>query len=57
MFTVPKGAKNIHAQINLANDPNDVLTGFLINPTGQNLGYSSNVTTDAKGNPVSTTVG
>ena len=54
-FTVPKGAKNIHAQINLANDPNDVLTGYLITPTGQNLGYSSNVTEDAKGNPVSTT--
>jgi Subtilase family len=53
-FTVPKGAKNIHAEIDLANDPNDVLTGYLIDPSGQNLGYSSNVTEDAGGNPEST---
>ena len=53
-FTVPRGAKNIHAEINLANDPNDVLTGYLIDPSGQNLGYSSNVTEDSSGNPEST---
>ncbi len=53
-FTVPKGARNIHGQINLGNDPGDVLTGYLISPTGQNLGYSSNVTADSRGNPVST---
>jgi hypothetical protein len=53
-FTVPKGALNIHAEINLANDPGDLLTGYLIDPTGQNLGYSSNVTEDGQGNPVST---
>jgi hypothetical protein len=54
-FTVPKGANNIHTEINLANDPNDLLTGYLIDPTGQNLGYSTNVTQDSMGNPVSTT--
>jgi hypothetical protein len=53
-FTVPKGAKNIHAEVDLANDPNDVLTGYLIDPSGQNLGYSSNVTEDSSGNPEST---
>jgi hypothetical protein len=45
-FTVPRGAQNIHAEIHLANDPNDLLTGYLIDPSGQNLGYSSNVTID-----------
>ncbi len=53
-FTVPKGAKNIHAEVNLANDPGDLLTGYLIDPSGQNLGYSSNVTEDVNGNPEST---
>jgi hypothetical protein len=53
-FTVPKGAKNIHAEVNLATDPNDILTGYLIDPTGQNLGYSSNVTEDGTGTPEST---
>src|SRR5215469_16780439 len=53
-FTVPAGAKNIHAEINLATDPGDVLTGYLIDPNGQNLGYSTNVTEDSLGNPVST---
>jgi hypothetical protein len=43
-FSVPRGAANIHADIQLANDPNDVLTGYLIDPSGQNLGYSTNVT-------------
>jgi hypothetical protein len=54
-FTVPNGAQNIHAEINLANDPGDLLTGYLIDPTGQNLGYSTNVTEDTGGNPESTT--
>jgi hypothetical protein len=53
-FNVPKGARNIHAEVNLATDPNDVLTGYLIDPSGQNLGYSSNVTEDSGGNPEST---
>ncbi len=53
-FTVPAGAQNIHAEINLANDPGDLLTGYLIDPSGQNLGYSTNVTLDGGGNPVST---
>jgi len=53
-FTVPAGAKNLHAEINLATDPGDILTGYLIDPNGQNLGYSTNVTEDSQGNAVST---
>jgi Subtilase family len=53
-FTVPKGANNIHTEISLANDPNDLLTAYLIDPTGQNLGYSTNVTENSKGTPIST---
>jgi hypothetical protein len=53
-FTVPNGAQNIHAEINLANDPGDLLTGYLIDPTGQNLGYSTNVTEDSSGTAEST---
>ncbi len=53
-FNVPKGAQNIHADIHLANDPNDLLTGYLIDPSGQNLGYSSNVTVDGSDTPEST---
>jgi hypothetical protein len=53
-FNVPQGAQNIHADIHLSNDPNDLLTGYLIDPSGQNLGYSTNVTTDPKGNVTST---
>jgi hypothetical protein len=54
VFNVPPGAQNIHADIHLANDPNDTLTGYLIDPSGQNLGYSTNVTTDGSGNITST---
>ena len=53
-FKVPSGAQNIHAEINLATDPGDLVTGYLIDPNGQNLGYSSNVTENSLGNPIST---
>ena len=43
-FRVPKGAKNIHADVKLANDPDDAVTAYLIDPSGQNLGYSTNIT-------------
>jgi hypothetical protein len=43
-FHVPKGAKNIHVDVKLATDPDDAVTAYLIDPTGQNLGYSTNVT-------------
>jgi hypothetical protein len=54
VFNVPKGTQNIHADIHLANDPGDILTGYLIDPSGQNLGYSSNVTVDGTNTPEST---
>jgi hypothetical protein len=54
VFNVPAGTRSLHAEVNLANDPNDLLTGFLIDPSGQNLGYSTNVTLDGSGNPEST---
>jgi hypothetical protein len=43
-FHVPKGARNIHVDVKLATDPHDAVTAYLIDPTGQNLGYSTNVT-------------
>jgi hypothetical protein len=54
VLNVPKGSKAIHATITLANDPADLVIAQLIAPDGQNLGYSSNVTYDAKGQPEST---
>jgi hypothetical protein len=53
-FTVPKGAASVHAEVNFGNDPNDLVTAYLIDPSGQNLGYSTNVTEDSSGNPEST---
>jgi hypothetical protein len=54
VFNVPAGTKSLHAEVTLANDPNDLLTGYLIDPNGQNLGYSTNVTTSSTGTPEST---
>jgi hypothetical protein len=54
VFNVPAGTRRLHAEVNLANDPNDLLTGFLIDPSGQNLGYSTNVTEDSSGTAEST---
>ncbi|HEY2509058.1 MAG TPA: S8 family serine peptidase [Streptosporangiaceae bacterium] len=53
-FTVPKGAASVHADVHFANDPGDVVTAYLIDPSGQNLGYSTNVTEDSSGNAEST---
>jgi len=47
VFSVPKGARNIHVDLKLATDPDDIVTAYLIDPTGQNLGYSTNVTLNA----------
>jgi len=49
VLNVPKGLKAIHATITLATDPNDLVIAQLIAPDGQNLGYSTNVTYNAKG--------
>ena len=54
VINVPPGTRNIHADITLANDPNDLLTAYLIDPSGQDLGYSTNVTVNSSGTPEST---
>jgi len=54
LFNVPPGTRDIHADITLANDPNDLLTAYLIDPSGQDLGYSTNVTVNSSGQPEST---
>jgi hypothetical protein len=54
VFNVPPGIRSIHAEVTLANDPNDLVTGYLIDPSGQNLGYSTNVTLTSTGTPEST---
>ena len=37
----------------LANDPNDAFIAELVDPNGQTVGYSSNITTDILGNAIS----
>ena len=54
VFNVPPGTQAIHADVTLANDPNDLLTAYLIDPSGQDLGYSTNVTVNSSGQPEST---
>jgi hypothetical protein len=54
VFGVRPGVSSLHAEVNLANDPNDLVTAYLIDPSGQTLGYSTNVTLDSSGNPEST---
>jgi hypothetical protein len=54
VFNVGSGVKNMRAEVNLANDPGDVLTAYLISPSGQNLGYSTNVTENSSGTAEST---
>jgi hypothetical protein len=53
-FNVPAGQKDLDASLTLANDPNDVLIGYLVDPNGQTVGYSTNQTVDGSGNPTTT---
>ena len=53
-FNVPKGAQNIHAEINLANDPNDLLTGYLIDPAARTSATPPTSPRTPGGNPEST---
>jgi Subtilase family len=55
VFNVPSGEPELQVGVSLANDPNDQVLGYLINPDGQNIGYSTNFTTDSGGNPIATT--
>jgi len=53
-FDVPSGKTDIDASIALSSDPDEELIGFLVDPFGQTVGYSSNITTDNFGTPVAT---
>ena len=43
-FDVPKGKSDIEASIALSTDPDEGLVGYLVDPDGQTVGYSSNYT-------------
>jgi hypothetical protein len=53
-FDVPAGQRDLDASVTLANDPNDTLIAYLVDPNGQTVGYSTNLTTDASLNPLPT---
>jgi hypothetical protein len=53
-FDVPAGQRDLDASVTLANDPNDTLIAYLVDPNGQTVGYSTNDTTDASLNPLPT---
>jgi hypothetical protein len=53
-FDVPSGKKDIDVSVTLSTDPGDELIGLLVDPQGQTVGYSTNVTTDNFGTPLST---
>ncbi len=40
-FDVPRGAPAIHVQLTLPHDPNTLLLGYLVSPTGQALGQKA----------------
>lgn len=46
-FHVSRGQSDLDVGLTLANDPQDVAIAFLVDPNGQTLGYSSNVTADS----------
>jgi Subtilase family len=54
VFSVPRGETDLDASVALANDPGDEVIGYLVDPDGQTVGYSSNVTTDSSGSLTST---
>jgi hypothetical protein len=54
MFSVPGGENDLDVGIALAKDPNDAFIAELVNPNGQTVSYSSNITTDSFGNAVAT---
>jgi Subtilase family len=54
VFSVPPGETDLDASVALANDPGDEVIGYLVDPDGQTVGYSSNVTTNSSFSPTST---
>ena len=53
VFNVPGGENDLDVGVALANDPNDAFIAELVDPNGQTVGYSSNITTDILGNAIS----
>jgi hypothetical protein len=53
-FDMPGGKTDLDVSVALADDPNDLLVAFLVDPNGQTVGYSTNYTTDNFGTPVAT---
>jgi hypothetical protein len=51
-FNVPYGLNDVDVSIALADDPGDQFIAQLIDPNGQTVGYSTNVTTDADFNEI-----
>ena len=54
VFNVPPGQPELQVGVALANDPNSEVLGYLVDPNGQTIGYSSNDTLDSGGNPIGT---
>ncbi len=48
-FNVPQGLNDLDLSLALANDPGDVFVAELVDPNGQTVGYSTNITTDSLG--------
>jgi hypothetical protein len=48
-FNVPWGQKDVDVSVALANDPGDLFISELVDPNGQTVGYSTNVTTNSSG--------
>jgi Subtilase family len=43
VFNVPRGERDLDVSVHMATDRNDFLTGYLVNPQGQTVGYSENI--------------
>jgi hypothetical protein len=54
VFNVPKGERDLDVSVALSTDPQDTVIGYLVDPNGQVLAYSSNDTTDNFGTPIAT---
>ena len=53
-FDVPGGKTDLDVSVALASDPGNMLIATLVDPHGQTVGYSTNVTIDELGNPIAT---
>jgi hypothetical protein len=53
-FKVPSGLNDLDASFAFANDPVDQVDAYLLDPSGQTVGYSTNYTVTKNGTPTST---